>query len=133
VLDAVPQAGATDLRKGRGALNNIVLTSTNAAAALELVMPEIAAIGFMADSVRIPTQSVSLIILNVTFQSEALSDGTVSMERDAINSIYKEAARRRGPPACSGSARSRTSPPTCWVRMPPWSSRVSRRTRAPVS
>ena len=92
VLDAVPQAGATDLRKGRGALNNIVLTSTNAAAALELVMPEIAAIGFMADSVRIPTQSVSLIILNVTFQSEALSDGTVSMERDAINSIYKEAA-----------------------------------------
>ena len=31
-----------------------------------------ARIGFMADSVRIPTASVSLIILNVTFQSEAL-------------------------------------------------------------
>jgi glyceraldehyde 3-phosphate dehydrogenase len=92
VLDAVPKAGATDLRKGRGALDNIILTSTNAAAALEQVMPEIAAIGFMADSVRIPTQSVSLIILNVTFQSEALSDGTVSVERDVINTIYKEAA-----------------------------------------
>jgi glyceraldehyde 3-phosphate dehydrogenase len=92
VLDAVPKAGATDLRKGRGALNNIVLTSTNAAAALEQVMPEIATIGFMADSVRIPTQSVSLIILNVTFQSEALSDGTVSVERDAINAIYRDAS-----------------------------------------
>ena len=92
VLDAVPKAGATDLRKTRGALGNVVLTSTNAAAALELVMPEIGRIGFMADSVRIPTQSVSLIILNVTFQSETLADGTVSVERDVINAIYQEAA-----------------------------------------
>lgn len=92
VLDAVPKAGATDLRKTRGALGNVVLTSTNAAAALEQVMPEIARIGFMADSVRIPTSSVSLIILNVTFQSETLPDGTVSVERDAINAIYRDAA-----------------------------------------
>ena len=69
VLDAVPGAKATDLRKTRGALGNVVLTSTNAAAALEQVMPEIAHIGFMADSVRIPTTTVSLIILNVTFQT----------------------------------------------------------------
>ena len=55
VLDAVPKAGATDLRKSRGAMGNVVLTSTNAAAALEQVMPEIGRIGFMADSVRIPT------------------------------------------------------------------------------
>ena len=88
----MPQAGATDLRKTRGALGNVVITSTNAAAALELVMPEIGRIGFMADSVRIPTASVSLIILNVTFQSEALADGTVSVERDALNAIYREAA-----------------------------------------
>ena len=40
-------------------MNNIVITSTNAAAALEQVMPEIARIGFMADSVRIPTDSVA--------------------------------------------------------------------------
>lgn len=92
VLDAVPKAGATDLRKSRGALGNVILTSTNAAAALELVMPQIAEIGFMADSVRIPTSSVSLIILNVTFQSEALPDGSVSLGRDAINAIYREAA-----------------------------------------
>ena len=93
LLDAVPAAGATDLRKTRGALGNVVLTSTNAAAALEQVMPEIARIGFMADSVRIPTASVSLIILNVTFQNEALPDGTVAVEREAINAIYQEAAQ----------------------------------------
>jgi glyceraldehyde 3-phosphate dehydrogenase len=92
VLDAVPKAGATDLRKRRGAMGNVIITSTNAAAALEQVMPEIATIGFMADSVRIPTSSVSLIILNVTFQSQTLPDGTVSVERDAINAIYREAA-----------------------------------------
>jgi glyceraldehyde 3-phosphate dehydrogenase len=92
VLDAVPKAGANDLRKSRAALNNVILTSTNAAAALEQVMPEIARIGFMADSVRIPTMTVSLIILNVTFQSEAHADGTVSVDRDAVNAIYREAA-----------------------------------------
>lgn len=92
LLDQVPKAGAKDLRKTRGALNNIVLTSTNAAAALEHVMPEIKNIGFMADSVRIPTQTVSLIILNVTFQSETRPDGTVALDRDAINAIYREAA-----------------------------------------
>ena len=92
LLDAVPGSGATDLRKKRGALGNVIITSTNAAAALEQVMPEIARIGFMADSVRIPTTTVSLIILNVTFQTEAMPDGSVSLSRDAINAIYREAA-----------------------------------------
>ena len=49
--------------------------------ALEQVMPEIANIGFMADSVRIPTVTASLIILNVTFQTEMLPDGT-AIQRD---------------------------------------------------
>jgi glyceraldehyde 3-phosphate dehydrogenase len=92
VLDAVPGSGATDLRKTRSAINNIILTSTNAAKALEQVMPEVARIGFMADSVRIPTATVSLVILNVTFQSETLPDGTVTVDRDAINAIYREAS-----------------------------------------
>ncbi|MCX6371892.1 MAG: hypothetical protein NTX16_02215 [Actinobacteria bacterium] len=52
VLDAVPQVGATDLRKSRGALGNVVRTSTNAAA-LEQVMPEIGRIGFM--DLRVPS------------------------------------------------------------------------------
>ena len=92
VIDSVPGSGAKDLRKTRGAMDNIVITSTNAAKALEQVMPEIATIGFMADSVRIPTVTASLIILNVTFQSEMLPDGTVSVDRDAINAIYRDAA-----------------------------------------
>lgn len=92
VLDAVPGSGATDLRKTRSGMNNVVITSTNAAKALEQVMPEIADIGFMADSVRIPTATVSLIVLNVTFQTETLPDGTVTVDRDQINAIYRDAA-----------------------------------------
>ena len=92
MLDAVPGAGATDLRKTRSGMNNIILTSTNAAKALEQVMPEVARIGFMADSVRIPTASVSLIVLNATFQSETLPDGAVTVDRNAINAIYRDAA-----------------------------------------
>jgi glyceraldehyde 3-phosphate dehydrogenase len=92
VLDAVPKSGAKDLRKTRSAMDNVVITSTNAAKALEQVMPEIATIGFMADSVRIPTVTASLIVLNVTFQTEMLADGSVSVDRDAVNGIYREAA-----------------------------------------
>jgi glyceraldehyde 3-phosphate dehydrogenase len=92
ILDAVPAAGEKDMRKKRGAMGNVVIYSTGAASALEKVMPEIARIGFMADSVRIPTSSVSLIILNVTFQSETSPDGVVSIDRDDINAIYQEAA-----------------------------------------
>jgi glyceraldehyde 3-phosphate dehydrogenase len=92
LLDAVPGSGEKDMRKKRGAIGNVVIYSTGAASALEKVMPEIARIGFMADSVRIPTSSVSLIILNVTFQSETSPDGTVSISREDINAIYKQAA-----------------------------------------
>lgn len=93
VLDAVPGANAKDLRKTRGALGNVIITSTNAAAALEQVMPEIGRIGFMADSVRIPIQTGSLILLNVTFQNVANADGTVDVDRDAINEIFREAEK----------------------------------------
>lgn len=92
VLDSVPGANAKDLRKTRASLNNVIITSTNAAAALEHVMPEIGQIGFMADSVRIPTLTSSLIILNLTFNSEENADGTISVDRDAINAIYKKAS-----------------------------------------
>jgi glyceraldehyde 3-phosphate dehydrogenase len=92
LLDAVPAANATDLRKTRSGMNNIVITSTNAAKALEQVMPEIARIGFMADSVRIPTDAVSLIVLNVTFQTELRPDGTVDVDSSTINGIYCDAA-----------------------------------------
>jgi glyceraldehyde 3-phosphate dehydrogenase len=86
VLDRLPKTGATDLRKNRSIQNNIILTTTGAAKALSLVIPEMAAIGFMAESVRIPTTTGSLIILVVNLQDDADSP----IKRDAINSIYKE-------------------------------------------
>jgi glyceraldehyde 3-phosphate dehydrogenase len=92
VLDSVPKSGAKDLRKNRSVMNNIILTSTNAAAALEGVMPEISSIGFLADSVRIPTSTASLIILNCTFQSKLDSSGDSLINRDSVNRIYADFA-----------------------------------------
>lgn len=92
VLDSVPKAGAKDLRRTRSALHSIILTSTNAAKALEQVIPEIGEIGFMADSVRVPIPTESLIILNVTFQDAA--DGAI--DGDLLNRIYAEAAANGG-------------------------------------
>lgn len=89
VLDNVPKADAKDLRRNRSVLNNIILTSTNAAKALEHVIPQIREIGFMADSVRIPTPTVSLVILNVTFQTRGKE---VLLNRDVINGVYRDAA-----------------------------------------
>jgi len=94
VLDSVPKAGEKDLRKNRSILNNIILTSTNAAEALAQVIPQVKNIGFMADSIRVPTNTESLIVLNVTFQ--AVSDGNEAMpiNTKVINAIYKSKAER---------------------------------------
>lgn len=88
VLDRLPGAGAGDLRKNRSILNNIILTTTGAAKALALVIPEMESIGFMAESVRIPTSSGSLIILVLNLQD----DLDAPTKRAAINNIYKEFA-----------------------------------------
>jgi glyceraldehyde 3-phosphate dehydrogenase len=91
VLDSVPKAGEKDLRKNRSILNNIILTSTNAAEALAQVIREVHNIGFMADSIRIPTSTESLIVLNVTFQSRMDSDKTASaINANMINGIYRK-------------------------------------------
>lgn len=92
VLDSVPGAGATDLRKNRAALNNIILTATGAARALEEVLPAIRHIGFLADSVRVPTTTVSLVNLNLTFHSSVGPDGEPTVTRAVINDIYRRAA-----------------------------------------
>lgn len=88
VLDRLPKTGATDMRKNRSIQNNIILTTTGAAKALSLVIPEMATIGFMAESVRIPTTTGSLIILVVNLQDEL----ETPIKRDAINAIYREYA-----------------------------------------
>ena len=88
VLDRLPKAGATDLRKNRSIMNNIILTTTGAAKALALVIPEMESIGFMAESVRIPTSSGSLIILVLNIQD----DMDTPTKRADINAIYREFA-----------------------------------------
>ena len=90
VLDRLPKAGATDLRKTRSILNNIILTSTGAANALRLVIPEMEQIGFIAESVRIPTAAGSLIILVVNLQ-EDMPGGNI--RRETINGIYRQTAQ----------------------------------------
>jgi len=89
VLDRLPKTGAKDLRKNRSVMNNIILTTTGAADTLRLVIPEMEQIGLIAESVRIPTSTGSLIILVVNLQDE-LSGETI--QRDLINNIYRQAA-----------------------------------------
>jgi glyceraldehyde 3-phosphate dehydrogenase len=89
VLDRLPGAGKGDLRKNRSIMNNIILTSTGAANALRLVIPEMKDIPFIAESVRIPTSTGSLIILVLNLQEET---ATGRIERGAINAIYRQAA-----------------------------------------
>jgi glyceraldehyde 3-phosphate dehydrogenase len=92
ILDAPPSAGTSDLRKERSLFNNIIPTSTGAAIALEEVMPEIKSIGFMADSIRIPTSTVSLISLNLTFHTTLTENGEPVINKAFINNLYKKAS-----------------------------------------
>ena len=89
VLDRLPKAGKADLRKNRSIMNNIILTTTGAAKALRLVIPEMEEIAFIAESVRVPTSSGSLIILVTNLQEEPA--GTY-VSREMINDIYRQAA-----------------------------------------
>ena len=91
VLDRPPASGKTDLRKNRSVMNNIILTTTGAAEALRLVIPEMAQIGFIAESVRVPITTGSLIILVVNLQEEIAGE---PVRRDVINDIYRKAAAR---------------------------------------
>lgn len=93
ILDAVPGAGKSDLRRNRSIFNNIIPTTTGAAVALEEILPEIKKIGFMADSVRIPTNTSSLIALNLTFKTKLDSETQEpEINKKFLNQIYKEAA-----------------------------------------
>ncbi|MGA6926491.1 MAG: glyceraldehyde 3-phosphate dehydrogenase NAD-binding domain-containing protein [Desulfosarcina sp.] len=89
VLDRLPKAGKSDLRKNRSILNNIILTSTGAAKALRLVIPEMEHIGFIAESVRVPVSSGSLIILVLSIQESPAGE---PVRRQVINQAYAQAA-----------------------------------------
>lgn len=89
VLDRLPKSGVADLRKNRSILNNIILTTTGAAKALSLVIPEMKDIGFIAESVRVPTSTGSLIVLVLNLQD----DLDTPFNRTLINSIYADYAQ----------------------------------------
>ncbi len=88
ILDSTPKAGTGDLRKTRSFLNNIIITSTGAAKALEKILPEIQRVGFMADSVRVPVNTSSLITLNLTIASRLDNTGEPVVNRAFINDLY---------------------------------------------
>jgi glyceraldehyde 3-phosphate dehydrogenase len=92
ILDAPPKAGSKDLRRNRSVFNNIIPTSTGAAIALEEILPEIKKVGFMADSIRVPTSTVSLISLNLTFRTERNESGEPVINHNFINDVYRKAA-----------------------------------------
>jgi len=92
ILDAPPKAGSSDLRRNRSVMNNIIPTSTGAAIALEEILPDIKTIGFMADSIRVPTSTVSLISLNLTFRTVLSEGGEPIIGKEFINDIFKKAA-----------------------------------------
>jgi len=90
VLDRLPKSGKTDLRKNRSIMNNIILTSTGAGKALRWVIPEMEHIGFIAESVLIPTSSGSLIILVVNLHEELTGE---PIRREIINDVYRRGAK----------------------------------------
>lgn len=95
ILDKTPKSGEKDLRKSRSTLNNIILTSTNAAEALGQVIPEVKDIGFMADSIRVPTNTESLIVLNATFQTHRNTDcKDAPLTTETLNRIYRKASEK---------------------------------------
>lgn len=91
VLDRLPDTGGRDLRKNRSILNNLILTSTGAKKTLEQVIPQVKSIGFIAQSVRVPVNTGSLIILVVNILEPPDS---VSVDREYINNIYKKAQEK---------------------------------------
>jgi glyceraldehyde 3-phosphate dehydrogenase len=94
VLDKLPKTGEKDIRKTRSILNNIILTSTGAAKALMEVIPEVKNIGFMGDSIRVPTNTLSLIILNATFQARNSKTGeAANIDTKKLNDIYRNVAQ----------------------------------------
>jgi glyceraldehyde 3-phosphate dehydrogenase len=73
----------TDLRRARTAGANIIPTSTGAARALALVIPELKG-RFDGMSLRVPTVTVSVVDFVANVRKEA--------SKDAVNAAFKEAA-----------------------------------------
>lgn len=72
-------------------MNNIILTTTGAAKTLGLVIPEMNQIGFIAESVRVPTTTGSLVILVIAFYDDV---NKPKIDKNLINKIYIDAEKK---------------------------------------
>ncbi len=77
-------ASAKDLREGRNAANNLVPTSTGAAIAVGLTVPQVQG-KFDGLSIRVPTPVVSISDVTILFKKDITKDG--------INDVLKKAAK----------------------------------------
>ncbi len=89
ILDKLPKEDAADLRKHRSVMNNIILTTTGVSKTLFLVMPEMKSIKFIAESIRVPVTTGSLIVLVVTINNEK-----EFLSKEMINNIYRTVAAK---------------------------------------
>jgi glyceraldehyde 3-phosphate dehydrogenase len=80
-------------RRGKAAANNMVITSTGAASAVEKVIPELKGI-LTGNAVRVPTPNVSLAILNLTLKRATTFNNvnnllySASLHGDLIDQIH---------------------------------------------
>jgi glyceraldehyde 3-phosphate dehydrogenase len=75
----------SDLRRARAAAMSIIPTSTGAAKALKLVIPDMAG-RLDGYALRVPTSTVSIIDLTVTFEKATTTEELRQAYRDAANS-----------------------------------------------
>jgi len=78
-----------DLRRARAAAMNMIPTTTGAAKAIGLVMPELKGKlnGF---AIRVPTPDVSVVDLSVTFGKKVTKDSINDAMREAANTYMKD-------------------------------------------
>ena len=95
VLDHMPKEGKTDPVEFRSTQNNIFISTTGAAKALKMVMPEIENVPLSAKSIRVPTVTGSLVVLTASWIADGKMTDSDFSKKD-INNIYKEVARQGG-------------------------------------
>lgn len=80
---------SSDMRRARAAAVNMIPTSTGAARALGLVLPELAGKlnGF---AIRVPTPDVSVVDLTVNFKKSVTKDSINEAMRAAANGAFKD-------------------------------------------
>ena len=88
ILDSAPAAGSVDRRKNRASLDDLVITTTGATKELAKLLKSLANIGFLGESVRVPTTTGSAIILDVTVQKTPHE----ALDKRVFNQTIKDAA-----------------------------------------